>query len=76
MKTLTQDQLDKISGEFGSTFVMAGPNKISNLLSPYEVSKVIGIIERTVPWDFHVHVKMTEKIDENMGIWTLELFSR
>jgi hypothetical protein len=69
---ITQEQLDKISDDFQSTFTKTGDNKISNCMHPYEVDTVNEIIKKHTNFKESLFIKVCD-LSNDYWIYEIEL---
>lgn len=69
---ITQEQLDKISDEFKSTFTLVKPNVIANCMYPEEITLVNEIINKHTGLNNNKFIKLDEVAPEYY-IYQIEL---
>lgn len=70
---LTQEIVDKISDEFGSTFTLVSPKSMANMLFSKELPKLKSIVKKHVPQVKNFNFRMLENLDWDYYIWLIEL---
>lgn len=71
LSVITQDQVDKISDDFQSTFCLAAPNTLTNLFYPHEKNTVEAIIREHVPGASEIIFDRGSEIAVDYFLWTI-----